>query len=126
VAPLKYLALLVTAVFGRFTRFKILKYLHSFFNVLCFHAGQAGMNEVIREISNLELWLELGGSVRTQLSLIKLGMSRTGAIEVFELMMNDNMNKEDARSWLWSSAAVLINLPKLVKQEIVRLKHVLQ
>jgi len=49
---------------------------------------------------------------------MELGMSRTGAIEVFELMMNDNMNKTETLAWLRSSdPAVLINLPELVKQE---------
>jgi hypothetical protein len=104
-----------------YARFKIPKYLRAFLDVLYFHTRQAGMSEVVRELPNLELWLELGVSVRTQLSLMELGMSRTGAIEVFELMMNDNMNKAETLAWLRSSGpAVLINLPELVKQEIAR------
>lgn len=104
-----------------YARFKIPKYLRAFLDVLYFHTRQAGMSEVIRELPNLELWLELGVSVRTQLSLMELGMSRTGAIEVFELMMNDNMNKAETLAWLRSSdPAVLINLPELVKQEVTR------
>lgn len=104
-----------------YARFKIPKYLRAFLDVLYFHTRQAGMSEVIRELPNLELWLELGVSVRTQLSLMELGMSRTGAIEVFELMLNDNMDKVETLAWLRSSdPAVLINLPELVKQEIVR------
>lgn len=104
-----------------YARFKIPKYLRAFLDVLYFHTRQAGMSEEIRELPNLELWLELGVSVRTQLSLMELGMSRTGAIEVFELMMNDNMNKTETLAWLRSSdPAVLINLPELVKQEIAR------
>jgi len=79
------------------------------------------MSDVIRELPNLELWLELRGSVRSQLSLMELGMSRTGAIEVFELMVNHDMNKADSLAWLQSSdPAVLINLPELVKQEVGR------
>lgn len=104
-----------------YARFKIPKYLRAFLDVLYIHTRQAGMSEVIRELPNLELWLELGVSVRTQLSLMELGMSRTGAIEVFELMLNDNMTKVETLSWLRSSdPAVLINLPELVKQEITR------
>jgi len=104
-----------------YARFKIPKYLRAFLDVLYFHTRQTGMSDVIRELPNLELWLELGVSVRTQLSLMELGMSRTGAIEVFELMMNDNMNKAETFAWLRSSdPAVLINLPELVKQEIAR------
>ena len=104
-----------------YARFKIPKYLRAFLDVLYFHTRQAGMSDVIRELPNLELWLELGVSVRTQLSLMELGMSRTGAIEVFELMVNHDMNKADTLAWLRSSdPAVLINLPELVKQEVVR------
>jgi len=104
-----------------YARFKIPKYLRAFLDVLYFHTRQAGMGDVIRELPNLELWLELGVSVRTQLSLMELGMSRTGAIEVFELMVNHDMNKADTLAWLQSSdPAVLINLPELVKQEISR------
>lgn len=104
-----------------YARFKIPKYLRAFLDVLYFHTRQAGMSELIRELPNLELWLELGVSVRTQLSLMELGMSRTGAIEVFELMVNHDMNKADTLAWLQASdPAVLINLPELVKQEISR------
>lgn len=104
-----------------YARFKIPKYLRAFLDVLYFHTRQAGMSDVIRELPNLELWLELGVSVRTQLSLMELGMSRTGAIEVFELMVNHDMNKAETLAWLQSSdPAVLINLPQLVKQEIIR------
>jgi hypothetical protein len=104
-----------------YARFKIPKYLRAFLDVLYFHTRQSGMSELIREIPNLELWLELGVSVRTQLSLMELGMSRTGAIEVFELMVNHDMNKADTLAWLQSSdPAVLINLSELVKQEIAR------
>jgi len=104
-----------------YARFKIPKYLRAFLDVLYFHARQTGLTEVVRELPNLELWLELGVSVKTQLSLMELGLSRTGAIEVFELMMNDDMNKRDALSWLRNSdPAILINLPELVKHEIAR------
>jgi len=104
-----------------YARFKIPKYLRAFLDVLYFHTRKAGMSDVIRELPNLELWLELGVSVRTQLSLMELGMSRTGAIEVFELMLNHDLNKADTLAWLRSSdPAVLINLPELVKQEIAR------
>jgi hypothetical protein len=104
-----------------YARFKIPKYLRAFLDVLYFHTRQAGICELIPELPNLELWLELGVSVRTQLSLMELGMSRTGAIEVFELMLADNMNKAETLSLLRSSdPAVFINLPELVKQEITR------
>ena len=104
-----------------YARFKIPKYLRAFLDVLYFHAGQAGMDDMILELPNLELWLELGVSVRTQLSLMELGISRTGAIEVFELMVNHDMNKAETLAWLRSSdPAILINLPELVKQEIAR------
>lgn len=104
-----------------YARFKIPKYLRAFLDVLYFHTRQAGMSDVIRELPNLELWLELGVSVRTQLSLMELGMSRTGATEVFELMVNHDMNKADTLAWLQSAdPAVLTKLPELVKQEVAR------
>lgn len=105
-----------------YARFKIPKYLRAFLDVLYFHIRQSGKSDLIQEIPNLELWLELGVSVRTQLSLMELGMSRTGAIEVFELMVNHNMDKSETLKWLQSSEpSVLINLPELVKQEIERI-----
>jgi len=104
-----------------YARFKIPKYLRAFLDVLYFYTRQSGLSDVVRELPNLELWLELGVSVRTQLSLMELGLSRTGAIEVFELMMNDNMDKAETLLWLRSAdPSVLINLPELVKQEISR------
>ena len=104
-----------------FARFKIPKFLRAFLDVLYFHARQADITGVIRELPNLELWLELGVSVQTQLSLMELGLSRTSAIEVFELMMNDRMDKGATHAWLKNAdPATLINLPELVKKEITR------
>ena len=104
-----------------YARFKIPKFLRAFLDVLNFHAQQAGLAKGICELPNLELWLELGVSVRTQLSLMELGMSRTSAIEIFDLMMDDNLSKAEALSWLReANVTVLENLPQLVKNEITR------
>jgi hypothetical protein len=103
-----------------YARFKIPKYLRAFLDLLYLHSRDAGLSDVIRHLPDLELWLELGVSVRTQLSLMELGLSRTSAIEVFELMMNDEMDRGAALSWLRAANLPVLNLPELVKREIER------
>jgi hypothetical protein len=103
-----------------YARFKIPKFLRAFLDVLYLHAQDAGLTDVIRVLPDLELWLELGVSVRTQLSLMELGLSRTSAIEIFELMMDHNMDKAAALAWLRNANIDVLNLPELVRQEISR------
>jgi len=103
-----------------YARFKIPKFLRAFLDVLYLHAADAGLSDVIRVLPDLELWLELGVSVRTQLSLMELGLSRTSAIELFELMMDHDMDKAAALAWLQNANLAVLNLPELVKQEIGR------
>jgi superfamily II DNA or RNA helicase len=104
-----------------YARFLIPKFLRAFLDVLAFHARERGMEAKLPQLPNLELWLELGVSGRTQLSLMELGLSRTAAIEVFEFMMNPDMDKESTLVWLRSTGESLSpNLPELVNQEIRR------
>lgn len=104
-----------------FARFKIPKYLRAFLDVLSLHARNKGIEDKLPSIPDLELWLEMGVSVKTQLSLMELGMSRTGAIEVFELMTDDKMDRYKALRWLNEAhEAILEKLPELVRAEVVR------
>ena len=51
---------------------------------------------------------------------MELGLSRTSAIELFDLMMDHNMDKAAALAWLQNANIDVLNLPELVKQEISR------
>ena len=104
-----------------YARFLIPKYLRAFLDVLTFHARERGIESKLPELPNLELWLELGVSGRTQLSLMELGLSRTAAIEVFELMIDPDMDKTSTLQWLRTTGeSIAANLPELVNQEIRR------
>jgi hypothetical protein len=51
---------------------------------------------------------------------MELGLSRTSAIEIFELMMDHDMDKPTTLAWLRDANIEVLNLPELVKQEVSR------
>ncbi len=103
-----------------FARFKIPKYLRAFLDVLYFHAEHRGITDKLIKLPDLELWLELGVSTRTQMAFMELGLSRTSAIELMEAVIDTELGKEDALGWLRTSDYMALDLPGPVQTEIER------
>ncbi len=111
----------VMADVEEYARFKIPRYLRCYLDVLAVHAKRAKLEESLQHLPDLELWLELGVSVRTALALMELGLSRTSAIELFELMMDTEMDKEQVLAWLKQRDIDVMDLPALVRNEVRRI-----
>ncbi len=109
-----------------YARFQIPRYLRAYMDVLDAHTAARQIQTSVTDFNDIELWLELGVSVRTSLSLMELGLSRTAAIELFETAgMETEMNREKALAWLKSKDLDTLDMPNLVKEEIRRalLRH---
>ena len=89
--------------------------------VLVVHAHEAGLSKLVQELPDLELWLELGVSVKTALSLMELGLSRTTAVELFETMTNTEMSPAEVLVWLRNRDLETLDLPAIMKREIQRI-----
>ena len=110
----------VMADVEEYARFKIPRFLRCYLGVLVVHAGEANLGELVRDLPDLELWLELGVSVKTALSLMELGLSRTTAVEIFESMTNTEMSPIGALTWLREHDMETLDIPAIMKEEIRR------
>lgn len=106
-----------------YARFQIPRFLRAYMDVLDAHSTANDIVSPVNDFSDIELWLELGVSVRTSLSLMELGLSRTAAIELFETAgMETEMNRDKALEWLKAKDLDTLDLPNLVKEEIRRVR----
>lgn len=104
-----------------YARFQVPRFLRAYMDVLDAHATAQKIMPHVADFNDLELWLELGVSVRTTLSLMELGLSRTAAIELFETAgMETEMSKDKALIWLMARDLDTLDLANLVKEEIRR------
>lgn len=80
-----------------YARFRFAKYSSCYIDVLRFHLEEIGRSELAARIPRLNVWLEFGTAIQTQLSLIGLGLSRTSAIELSQLIADDNLDVPGVR-----------------------------
>ncbi len=105
-----------------FARFQFVKYSSCYVDVLRLHFSQSGMENLISEIPDLNIWLEFGASQQTQISLISVGISRTAAIEIAEFIAQDNLTQAQCIDWLKSSNIGGMDLSPILMREIERMK----
>jgi len=103
-----------------YARFKIPRFLRCYLGVMKEHAHAANLGELVQNLPDLELWLELGVSVKTALSLMELGLSRTSAVELLEAMTNTEMSPAEVLAWLRDRDLETLDLPGIMKDEIRR------
>jgi hypothetical protein len=101
-------------------RFEAPKGLACYMDLLRIYLQEVGREDLISDFPDIGLLLELGVSQQTQVSLIGLGLSRTSAIGLSELIAADDLTEDGAIQWLSSNTRLWreADLPGLVKQEI--------
>jgi hypothetical protein len=99
-------------------RFEAPKYLACYLDVLRFHLEQTGKPELAAEMPDLTMMLELGVSRQTELSLMALGLSRTTAVALSELIVADDLDREGALAWLSQQNLAALDLAALIKVEV--------
>lgn len=74
--------------------------------------------DLVEKIDDIGVYLELGVSMKTQISLIGLGFSRTSAVMISEYISSDSLDETECASWIENNKNMLDDLPELVKFEI--------
>ena len=101
-----------------FARFKAPKYLTCYVDVLRLHLELNQKSELLNDLPELNVLLEFGVSQKTQLSLIELGLSRSSAIYISELIANDSFNEVECLRWLVDNDWMTTDMPGVMKTEI--------
>jgi hypothetical protein len=101
-------------------RFEAPKALNCYRDLLQFHLLERGRNDLIAQIPDLAILLEFGVSQQTQIPLIGLGLSRTSAISLSEMIAPDALTQAEAVRWLSDNGRLwrASDLPALVKMEV--------
>lgn len=103
-------------------RYEAPRGLSAYGDVLSQFLREVGRVELIQQIPQFNLFLELGVSIQTQISLIGIGLHRTSAIAVSELITSDQLTESQVLRWLeengeqWRQSSLLT----LVKRDIER------
>jgi hypothetical protein len=102
-------------------RFKAPKYLSAYVDVLNHHLTEIKRTDLIDVDFDIGVALEFGVSSKTLLSLMELGLSRMSAVELFEKIAQDNMNKLECIAWIKRYKAEFegMNIPNLIIKEIL-------
>jgi superfamily II DNA/RNA helicase len=101
-----------------YARFKFAKYSSCYVDILRYFLKTKGLDNLADSIPQLNMWLEFGVSQQTQLSLIALGLSRSSAISISELIANDELGQKDCLKWLANPNLEMLGLSPIVIAEI--------
>jgi hypothetical protein len=104
-------------------RFQAPKYLSCYVDLLRVHLEQVGRIDLVDRLFELNVLLEFGVSLRTQLSFMALGLSRSSAIAVSELIHHDDLDEQGCIAWLLENEWMTEGLPMLIQREISALLH---
>jgi len=99
-------------------RFRYVKYTRCYNDLLSHALKETGHDSYIESIPPVYLFLELGACSQTMISLIGIGITRTGASILAEYSHRTDMDRDDALSWLRSTDLVAKNIPRTIMKEI--------
>ena len=104
----------------KIARFAAPKAIACYSDVLRHFLTQRNREDLIPSIPDVSVLLELGVSQKTQVSMIGLGLSRTAAIALSELIAANSLTEDDVLDWLRDNRSIWqnSNLPTLVLKEI--------
>ncbi|MBW8038655.1 MAG: DEAD/DEAH box helicase [Planctomycetes bacterium] len=101
-----------------FARFQAPKYLSCYVDLLRVYLDRIERKDLVDRLLELSVLLELGVSQTTQLSLIGLGLSRSSAIAISELIADDSLNESECLQWLRQNDWMTQDMPELIKREV--------
>lgn len=104
-----------------FARFGFLKYTNCYLDILRYHYETLGEFDVIKQIPQISLWLEFGASQTTQISLMSMGFTRSAALELSDLIVLDDFDKEKCLAWLNTNDIYSLDLSAVTIKEVERI-----
>lgn len=102
-------------------RFKAPKYVAAYVDILHFFLTEIGRGDLVDEDLNIGVALEFGVSSMTLLSLMELGLSRMSAVELYEKIARDDLDKEGCIAWVREHAPNFegMDIPNLIVREVL-------
>ena len=102
-------------------RFRYVKFSKCYNDILAYCLENLKLTEYIPSIPPLHLFLELGAAAKTTINLIGMGLSRTAAFQLSEIIKNDDLDRAQINRWLRSHSIYNFNLSKTTLSEIEQL-----
>ncbi len=99
-------------------RYQAPRLLSCYNDLLISYFESIGRDDLADEVTDISVYLELGVNQKTQISLMGLGMSRTAAVMLSELIPDENLETADCIDWLQKNFWQKDDLPTLVRHEI--------
>ncbi len=99
-------------------RFRAPKYLSCYNDILKHVLAEEGKLDLVNHLGDVQLSLEFGVNIKTQLSMISIGLSRTSAIELSSYASDSEMSVQAVIKWIQEQNLEDFDLPKLVHEEI--------
>lgn len=99
-------------------RYEAPRYLACYCDILRFHWKEQNREDLAATVPDLSVFLEFGVSQKTQVSLMRAGLSRTAAIAVSEFVTNNDLGVPEVLEWLRGQEWEGAGLPALVLKEV--------
>jgi hypothetical protein len=99
-------------------RFRYVKYTRCYNDLLCHTLKETGYQTYVESIPPIYLFLELGACSHTMISMIGLGITRTGASILNEYAPRTDMDREQVLSWMRSTDLTSKEIPRTIIKEI--------
>jgi hypothetical protein len=99
-------------------RFLYVKYFTCYNSLLKVALQRAGKAAYVKNIPEIPLFLEVGGSSGTMINLMALGLSRTSAEAIVEYATEKDMAPPDLRDWLRKLDLARIDISPICAREI--------
>jgi hypothetical protein len=99
-------------------RYQAPRLLSCYNDLLHYYLSSIGRADLQAEVKDVSIFLELGLSQQTQISLVSLGLSRTAAVMISEIIAADDLTDMGCARWLKENSWQEADLPVLVKAEI--------
>ncbi|PPU29877.1 MULTISPECIES: DEAD/DEAH box helicase [unclassified Xanthomonas] len=101
-------------------RFKAPKYIAAYVDVLKFFLAEADRADLLSDDIDIGTALEFGVSTRTMLSLMELGLSRMSAVEINDIIANDQMNQNECLNWMRDNINLIVgsDIPVIIVREV--------
>jgi len=101
-----------------YARFQAPKYLACYVDILRVFLREIERDDLIERLPELNVLLEFGVSQTTQLSLMGLGLSRSSAIAISELITDDSLDESECLQWLKNNDWMTKDMPEIIKREV--------
>ncbi len=98
--------------------FRYVKFTSCYNDILALVLRDCGNEDLIMSIPPIPLFLELGASSKTMVSMIGMGLSRTTAVVLSRIVVDKNMDRKQVMEWLKRSNLETLDISPLCLREV--------